>query len=165
LVSFCPELFAGYPVFLYNGKPNANILYVLTLKMAEQDGSLIPLQGFLQKYSWGKRGSSSLAATLVPDLKISPEEPYAELWFGDHPSGSSILLQSPNLQPLVDYVPKNKERVFGASTNVPDQLPFLFKVREPRPAFTSGQVLSINQALSLQGSFQIYTKTPITNRK
>ena len=83
-----------------------------------EDG--VALKGFVQRYEWGKKGEDSLVARLAKSsaaLEQIEEGPYAELWFGSHPSGPSKL--------------KHGATVFQ------DQLPFLLKV------LSVGKALSI----------------------
>lgn len=84
------------------------------------------LEGNIKNYDWGKLGETSEVAKLVKSNNESAEiknnEPYAELWMGDHSSGPSIVKSVG--QPL-GHVYKQR-------------LPYLFKV------------LSIRKALSIQ---------------
>lgn len=54
---------------------------------------MVLLKGHVQRYEWGKKGPDSLVAQLAKAsgvLKsIEADSPYAELWFGSHPSGPS----------------------------------------------------------------------------
>ena len=84
------------------------------------------LRGYVQTYAWGKRGNESLVAKLS-GIKFEEDKPYAELWFGTHPSGPTMCLPDqivPVEQKLMDVVK--------------EPLPFLLKV------------LSVGQALSIQ---------------
>lgn len=53
------------------------------------------LECAVQKYAWGVRGMKSSVAQLAkaasPDLEVSEDEPFAELWMGTHPSGPSVI--------------------------------------------------------------------------
>jgi mannose-6-phosphate isomerase len=98
---------------------------------SEGDGILL-LQGYVQRYSWGRCGQRSrvaryaVAQKALPAEQVSETGPYAELWLGSHPSGeASILTEHQGWVPLSDYLP--------AGT-----LPFLLKV------------LSVGRALSIQ---------------
>lgn len=91
--------------------------------------------GNIKNYDWGKLGATSKVAYLakISDKKfeIDLEQPYAELWMGDHVSGPSVVKESG--ESLAEYIKKNKAAVGGLPS-----LPFLFKV------------LSIRKALSIQ---------------
>ena len=53
------------------------------------------LECAVQKYAWGVQGLKSsvaqLAKAVSPDLEVSEDEPFAELWMGTHPSGPSVI--------------------------------------------------------------------------
>ena len=94
----------------------------------------------VQKYAWGKMGSTSLVAQLARannNTPINEQERYAELWMGTHPSGPSMI--SGTNESLLSYLQANNDslgekekQVFGTD------LPFLFKA------------LSVAKALSIQ---------------
>lgn len=91
--------------------------------------------GNIKTYQWGKLGSSSKVAQLAKlnssAFNVDPNESYAELWMGDHPSGPSTIAHTN--ESLTTYLSNNKN-VIGEM----DKLPFLLKV------------LSIGKALSVQ---------------
>lgn len=121
---------------------------------------LIEISCAVQMYAWGKIGKSSEVAQLQsnnPTFKLQEDQPYAEAWFGTHPSGPSRIKGSNGL--LSDELFSSKEtaisnvgtKVFSflqkkhqqqhqefESQNYLHQLPFLLKV------------LSVNKALSIQ---------------
>ena len=80
------------------------------------------LTGTLRSYPWGSR-------TLIPELRGEPtpsSRPEAEVWFGAHPVGSSLI----DDRPLTDIIAADPgaalgERVRGAFG---DGLPFLLKL-------------------------------------
>lgn len=95
----------------------------------------------VQTYSWGKRGTNSIVASLIKsanaDFVVDEQKTYAELWMGTHENGPSCLKETE--VPLQKYIQENIEalgsdviQMFGSN------LSFLFKV------------LSINKALSIQ---------------
>lgn len=94
----------------------------------------------VQKYAWGKLGSSSLVARLAEansKTTINEEDPYAELWMGTHPSGPSVV--SSTGEPLLNYLQKNGDSLGEAERKAfGTDLPFLFKA------------LSVAKALSIQ---------------
>lgn len=53
------------------------------------------LQCAVQKYAWGVRGASSSVAQLAkaakPELEVTEDQPFAELWMGTHPSGPAVI--------------------------------------------------------------------------
>ncbi|KAK3859587.1 hypothetical protein Pcinc_031393 [Petrolisthes cinctipes] len=99
------------------------------------------LECAVQKYAWGVCGMDSSVAQLVkavqPDLEVTDDQPFAELWMGTHPSGPSVIKGSG--ETLGEYI-RHQPGVLGFPVieKFGEQLPFLFKV------------LSVNQALSIQ---------------
>lgn len=91
--------------------------------------------GNVKTYQWGKLGSASKVAQLAKlnssEFNVNPNESYAELWMGDHPSGPSTIVDTS--ETLTKFFSNNKN-VIGQM----DKLPFLLKV------------LSIGKALSVQ---------------
>lgn len=95
------------------------------------------LLGSIKSYDWGSVGSQSKVAQLA--LKVdenfaknfSENEPYAELWMGDHVSGPSAVKSTGEL--LSETLSKDRSSIGGM-----DKLPYLFKV------------LSIKKPLSIQ---------------
>jgi len=92
--------------------------------------------GDLKNYDWGKLGIESevakLAALNDEGFAVDSQSTYAELWMGDHVSGSSKVKATGQL--LSDFIQANRSDTIGGQ----DKLPFLFKV------------LSIRKALSIQ---------------
>ena len=108
---------------------------------------LFPLRCEAKSYAWGRRGRSSLVATLACGMdegfELNEEREYAELWMGTHPSGPSLVsLQAPlrSLTPLADMLRLNPalagEKRYH--TSLTSGLPYLFKI------------LSVRTALSIQ---------------
>lgn len=99
------------------------------------------LQCAVQKYAWGVRGASSSVAQLAkaakPELEVTEDQPFAELWMGTHPSGPAVIKGTGEI--LGDYISKHPD-VLGSPViqKFGKSLPYLFKV------------LSVNQALSIQ---------------
>ncbi|KAL1748751.1 RmlC-like cupin domain-containing protein [Schizophyllum fasciatum] len=103
----------------------------------------------VQPYSYGKKGSKSLAAryalaTPENNFKLDENQEYGEIWMGDHPNGPSksaatgvelgtLIQQHPD-----EFLGSKVARKFPNPTNGQPQLPFLFKV------------LSFDKALPLQ---------------
>ena len=50
------------------------------------------LQGSIQKYDWGKKGSKSLiSSTFLNPIQINENDYYAEYWMGTHSQGPSLV--------------------------------------------------------------------------
>ncbi|EPS36410.1 hypothetical protein H072_10094 [Dactylellina haptotyla CBS 200.50] len=113
------------------------------------DEPIIRLSCQVQDYSFGKKGTRSLAARYAlaneaeGNFKIDEEQTYGEIWMGDHEDGSSRSLKtSVHLRTLIEKSPhafltNSIATKFPGPGNNP-QLPFLFKV------------LSFDRALPLQ---------------
>lgn len=101
--------------------------------MNGQQQRLVKVLGVPQTYNWGTQGSASLVAATHqasdPTFTPDPQTPYAELWFGAHPSAPSQV----GHQPESDSTKTDLIKWLGDS-----KLPYLFKV------------LSIAKPLSLQ---------------
>ncbi|CAM9481814.1 unnamed protein product [Pylaiella littoralis] len=99
------------------------------------------LQSSVQQYAWGKKGYDSVVAKLKglgdAEYTVKPEETYAEMWIGTHPSGPSRVVRDGSPGPLLKEVLDDNPHVLGAIKWKGD-LPFLFKV------------ISISKALSIQ---------------
>eukprot|EP01056_Protomagalhaensia_sp_Gyna25_P000139 Protomagalhaensia_sp_Gyna_25__138@NODE_1066_length_2230_cov_8_198996_g849_i0_p1_GENE_NODE_1066_length_2230_cov_8_198996_g849_i0NODE_1066_length_2230_cov_8_198996_g849_i0_p1_ORF_typecomplete_len709_score131_77PMI_typeI/PF01238_21/5_4e75_NODE_1066_length_2230_cov_8_198996_g849_i0552181 len=123
--------------------------------MATEDKSSVAhLYGAVQCYSWGVKGRSSLVAAahsvncrhtpspMALPFTVEDDQPYAELWFGTHPSGCASVVP---VVPEADatYVPPEKplplrEYLESGELSGRGECPFLFKL------------LSIAMPLSLQ---------------
>ncbi|MDO4910275.1 MAG: mannose-6-phosphate isomerase, class I [Corynebacterium sp.] len=80
------------------------------------------LTGTLRAYPWGSR-------TAIAELRGEPspsERPEAEIWFGAHPTGSSLIEDTP----LVDLIEADPEFELGARvcSTYGNRLPFLLKL-------------------------------------
>lgn len=95
------------------------------------------LIGNVKNYEWGKLGSQSFVAKIASvnnaNLVVDEQQPYAELWMGDHCSGPSLVKETG--EELGTYFRKNLLASLGKEQN---KLSYLFKV------------LSIRKALSIQ---------------
>ncbi|WJZ01909.1 mannose-6-phosphate isomerase, class I [Corynebacterium freiburgense] len=89
------------------------------------------LSGVIRAYPWGSR--TAIAKLRGEQPSASPE---AELWFGAHPGGSSLL----NGKPLIDCIAEDPESMLGPRVlkQYGENLPFLLKI------------LAANEPLSLQ---------------
>jgi len=107
--------------------------------------SFIRLRCAVQPYPYGRKGSASAAAryaaaTPENNFTIKEDQPYGEIWMGDHPNGPAHAI--PSNKPLADLIAASPEEyltpaVYKKFHNDP-HLPFLFKV------------LSFEKALPLQ---------------
>ncbi|MBF0278022.1 MAG: mannose-6-phosphate isomerase, class I [SAR324 cluster bacterium] len=88
-------------------------------------------------YDWGKPGSRSLVAQLLPGQSIDHSLPYAELWMGIHPNAPSRV-KFGNGELLSEVLTKNRKLLGAHTMKRWGTLPFLFKV------------LSIAEPLSIQ---------------
>ncbi len=80
------------------------------------------LEGVVRNYDWG-------SPTAIPDLLRRPAtgEPWAELWFGAHPSAPSLV--GPSKRPLDELIAADAPTALGAEVARRfDSLPFLLKV-------------------------------------
>ena len=100
---------------------------------------VIPLTCAVQKYPWGKPGSTSLVAKCTGN-QGDVETPYAELWMGTHPKAPSTLSQTG--EKLSEWIGGDSNVRLGdvarQLSGNKDTLPFLLKI------------LSVNKALSIQ---------------
>lgn len=93
----------------------------------------------IQYYEWGERGRSAYIAKLVGE-QVDEDIPFAELWMGTHPLGTSLLKYGDHLVLLSDLVQRYPEEILGqrVATDFVSQFPFLLKI------------LSANEPLSIQ---------------
>lgn len=80
------------------------------------------LTGTMRAYPWGSRTAiAGLRGQETPSSR-----PQAELWFGAHPTGSSLIGETP----LVDIINEDPEAQLGARVRAKygDRLPFLLKL-------------------------------------
>lgn len=99
--------------------------------------SIVEIQGVVQKYAWGKRGNSSRVGVLSGECTDHPETPFAEMWFGAHPSYPSPIL-STNHQQSEGLTKDLFQFVTSPRSSLKSPLPFLMKV------------LSVGAPLSIQ---------------
>jgi len=91
----------------------------------------------VQQYAWGKPADTSLVARLSD---ATGPEPYAELWFGAHPSAPSLTSTLSSGSDLLQLIESDSQAILGSRVDsaFSGRLPFLFKI------------LSIGSALSIQ---------------
>lgn len=123
---------------------------------------MLPVQGFVKNYHWGKVGednyiarfqTAALSTTNTINVNTSSHEskrskqdqvdtskPFAELWFGSHPSGPASIIVGDQRIRLDAFLAKQPEMVCAIDRyqKFNKTLPFLFKI------------LSVGQPLSLQ---------------
>lgn len=85
--------------------------------------SIYKLRCVVQKYAWGNPNPTSVIAELTGEK----EGPFAELWMGAHPSGSSILESGESLRSAIQRDPTHflGERLVEMGHT---ELPYLFKI-------------------------------------
>lgn len=95
-----------------------------TTYSTDSKSNILPLRPVIKDYAWGIRGLDSRVARFALESgvidEVDPDEPYAELWLGTHPSGPSTIRDGITLEQTVG-----------------GHLPFLFKV------LSAGKALSI----------------------
>lgn len=110
---------------------------------------MIPAQGCVKNYHWGKVGNESYIAKFQAinsstlsngQQKSKDKTPLAELWFGTHPSGPTTVFVDNQLIRLDSFLSKQPEMVGNIEhfLKYNKKLPFLLKL------------LSVDQPLSLQ---------------
>ena len=102
---------------------------------------MLRLSCVAQSYEWGKLGLASAVARLKAKgerAAIDEAVPYAEYWFGTHPSGPSRLHVDGKDVLLQDWLLAHGDALGTAPYNASSALPYLFKV------------LSVAKALSVQ---------------
>lgn len=93
------------------------------------------LQGVVQHYAWGGN-------RFIPELIHAPnpeQRPYAELWFGSHPSAPSLVQQADRRGDLRQILHDEAEAILGQPlvARFGTELPYLLKILDAR------QMLSI----------------------
>jgi mannose-6-phosphate isomerase len=94
------------------------------------------LTGSVKHYAWG-------GYDVIPGLLRVPNvdrQPFAELWFGVHPAGSSHVRINGHALPLDELIARAPREILGldAASRFADRLPYLLKL------------LDVRQALSIQ---------------
>jgi mannose-6-phosphate isomerase len=94
----------------------------------------ILFRGITKDYLWGK-ALDSIVGSLSENKELKN---YAEIWFGDHPSGAGLITNSK--EPLDQLIKNNADRILSKSSieQFGKRLPYLFKF------------LSIAKPLSIQ---------------
>jgi mannose-6-phosphate isomerase len=99
---------------------------------------IFELQPVAKNYHWGKKGTDSLVARLLPSMEQN--KPYAELWYGAHPISPNLVVTEKGCATLTDLLKSSGIQILGREVfeQYAGALPFLFKV------------LSIAEPLSIQ---------------
>ncbi len=94
----------------------------------------------IQHYAWGEKGKSAYIARLLGLQGVEDNTPFAELWMGTHPLGTSTLEYEGRQMPLSELVERYPAEVLGkrVAALFANQFPFLLKV------------LSADEPLSIQ---------------
>jgi mannose-6-phosphate isomerase len=94
----------------------------------------------IQHYEWGQRGKSAYIAQLLKLDGVQDDKPFAEMWMGTHPLGTSTVDYEGQPVPLSALVQRHPQEILGArvASTFENQFPFLLKV------------LSANEPLSIQ---------------
>jgi mannose-6-phosphate isomerase len=115
---------------------------------------IFELQPVAKNYHWGKKGRESLVARLLSD--IEPERPYAELWYGAHPSSPNMVVIKNVAKPLSEVLKSSGKQVLGEQVfdRYAGTLPFLFKV------LSIAEPLSIQAHPDLKLAVKLHQKDP-----
>ena len=100
------------------------------------------LIGARQSYGWG-------SAAAIPELLGEPpdDRPWAEQWYGAHPSGPTGLVDRPGT--LADLIDSDPQRLLGEDVvrRFGPHLPFLLKLIAPERALSLQVHPSLDQAI------------------
>lgn len=98
------------------------------------------LHNKIQNYAWGEKGEEAYIARLLGLQDVQPGQPFAELWMGTHPLGTSELDYEERRLPLSELVARYPAEVLGqrVAAAFGNQFPFLLKI------------LSADEPLSIQ---------------
>ncbi|MBP6178128.1 MAG: mannose-6-phosphate isomerase, class I [Anaerolineales bacterium] len=98
------------------------------------------LTNVIQNYPWGGRGPAAFIPKLLGMKNVDPSTPFAEIWMGTHPLGTSSLLYQNQQMLLSNLVQQYPAEILGGrvAAAFEDQFPFLLKV------------LSADETLSIQ---------------
>ncbi|MCB1137831.1 MAG: mannose-6-phosphate isomerase, class I [Leptospiraceae bacterium] len=94
----------------------------------KQGSKFYPVFPALKDYAWGSQDPEGAIADLLRKNTGGeiPPGPYAELWYGDHPSGSSLLPDGTSLREQIEQEP---EHILGRFAEM-QKLPYLLKILE-----------------------------------
>jgi mannose-6-phosphate isomerase len=87
------------------------------------------LEGALRHYDWGAKGKRAFIPRCL-GIRPRPNTPYAELWFGDHPTAPSLVKTEEGRRiPLDQFLKKNARLFFPPGKKRKEaRLPFLVKI-------------------------------------
>lgn len=115
------------------------------------------LSNKIQHYAWGERGPSAFIPRLLGLQSVAADTPFAELWMGTHPLGSSAVMADDGGQiPLAELVARYPQQVLGPRVVAAfgNQFPFLLKV------LSAGEPLSIQLHPSKTQAVALHRKDP-----
>ncbi|MBL0058324.1 MAG: mannose-6-phosphate isomerase, class I [Elusimicrobia bacterium] len=89
----------------------------------------IPLLPRVRHYDWGARGKRAFIPRCL-GIRPQPNTPYAELWFGDHPTAPSLVKTEQGERIPLDRFLKENARLFfpPGKQRKEARLPFLIKI-------------------------------------
>lgn len=89
----------------------------------------IPLLPRVRHYDWGARGKRAFIPRCL-GIRPQPNTPYAELWFGDHPTAPSLVKTEQGERIPLDRFLKENARLFfpPGKQRKEARLPFLVKI-------------------------------------
>ncbi len=114
------------------------------------------LLGIVQRYAWGKIGTSSLVGRLSGFGQSENTSPFAELWFGAHPKSSSVVKSGSDELPLDQFLRSAPLETLGSHSlaHFGASLPFLFKV------LSVARPLSIQLHPDLKTAGELFKRNP-----
>ncbi|MCB1167438.1 MAG: mannose-6-phosphate isomerase, class I [Leptospiraceae bacterium] len=94
-----------------------------------EGSAFYPVFPALKDYSWGSNDPDGAIGDILRKNTEGeiPPGPYAELWYGDHPSGPSLLPDGSNLR---EQIEREKGHILGSEFADGGKLPYLLKILE-----------------------------------
>ena len=107
----------------------------------------------IQHYAWGERGQSAYIARLLGLQSVAADTPFAELWMGTHPLGTSRVDAEDGQISLAELVERYPAQVLGqrVAGKFGNRFPFLLKVLSAREPLSIQLHPSKGQAAVLHG--------------
>lgn len=114
------------------------------------------LTAVIQNYAWGGRGPSAFIPKLLGMKNVDPSTPFAEIWMGTHPLGTSSLLYQNEQMPLSRLIQQYPSEILGGrvAAAFENQFPFLLKV------LSADETLSIQLHPSKEQAEKLHAKDP-----
>ena len=109
----------------------AGIFSIMANSSSCKDQRPFRLKPALQRYAWGQTGDTAFIPNFL-GLESEPDTAYAELWYGTHPNGPSMVVD-PNEGSLnfAEWLAAEPEKRLGIA-----DLPYLLKVLSAREALS-----------------------------